>query len=352
MPMSREKPVTGPSVREVLQNLYDLRCKHPAVSGRESGFVNALLSWLEPAGFAFARDTAGNLFVSTKTPLSFDIVLDAHVDEVGCVITGNDAQGRFRFEGMLPANELVDAPVIVCGSDGTKYRGVCRCPDIGTIKESDVRKLLIDVEPGSNCLLRVPRVGDAFTWDQALDEGEGGSLVGRGLDNLAGVAACVHVLFEAKLAGQTGFTVAFTVQEEIGFRGMAALLATKAPRRLVVVDAFSAVHDRQANMIAGPKLGEGPVVALGPGQDANLLDVAEQAFGEAGVQLVRHATFYPEPTNAAVVMPTCPATRAISVGFPLEGKHGRRERIRLADLESLCSGLKVLIARLKDATNG
>lgn len=160
-------------------------------------------------------DALGNLIATVRgTGGGQRIMLAAHMDEIGVIVSHVDEKGFLRFQpvgGLFPQT-LVGGRV--CFANG--LRGVIGAEqkDVGELPRLD--QLFIDVGARSKDSVPV-RVGDVACIDRPfVDLGE--RLVAKAFDDRIGCAVLIQAMREL---GATPHEVhfVFTVQEEVGLRG-------------------------------------------------------------------------------------------------------------------------------------
>ncbi len=256
--------------REWLQTL----CSIPGVSGDERSVAEEVLRlarpWVDDARF----DPLGNLILTRHWDGPGPrLVLSAHMDEVGLLVTAIDKDGTLRFGvvGGIDPRILPGVSVRV----GAKGRpGVVMGPPIHLAGVSEREQALasdrlrIDIGAADRQQAeQTVSVGDVACF--ASEPGDLGRLfAARALDDRAGVAAIVSVL-RATRASAVPLAVAFTVQEEIGTRGAAAAAQSLRPDIAVVVETTTAADlpeveaHRQVT-----RLGRGPALTV---QDSGMI---------------------------------------------------------------------------------
>ncbi len=214
----------------------------PAVSGFEHAAGRRAALLLERYADAVQIDALGNVLGvrHAARPGGGCILLDAHIDEIGMIVTGY-AGDFLRFETvggvdprMLPAREvrvLTDPPM----------RGVITClpPHVQTAEEMERAipkdKLYIDLGI-QNAAARVP-VGTPVVYDADCVRLQNDMISGRALDDRAGFAALLltlELLRGRKLA--LDVVVMGSVQEEVGCRGAKVGSYTVNPDFAIAVD--------------------------------------------------------------------------------------------------------------------
>ncbi len=205
-------------------------------------------------------DALGNLIALKKGDTHNNkIMVSAHMDESGVIITHIDDKGFIRFSniGNLTPVFLVSRKVIFMNNiSGIIYHDG-KAKDIKDKKLSD---LYIDIGAGSDDGTPAPLdIGDtaAFPGETAL---QGGFIMSGKLDNRAGCAVLIksikrHVRYDSDIY------YVFTAQNRLGLRGAATAAYSVAPDYSISIDA-SPAKDIPGNKISGLKCGSGPAVRI------------------------------------------------------------------------------------------
>ena len=207
----------------MLETLKTL-CYLSGPSGYEDEVRDYILERVMPHADEVMTDSMGNLIVTKKGRVAptKKIMLCAHMDEVGIIITGIDDDGYLRFDFLGG----VDRRVVI----GKRvYIGKNRIPGVIGIKayhlvdkeeEKSVPKreeMYVDIGAASKDEAEglVP-LGDYGVFDDSVYEFGEGFIKAKALDDRVGCAYMIKLL-ESELPCDCTF--AFTVQEEIGTRG-------------------------------------------------------------------------------------------------------------------------------------
>ena len=237
------------------------------ISGREETVRDFILAQLKksPAEPQITVDRLGNILCTLrgqKRPKK-TLMLAAHMDEVGLIITSIRQDGYLHFAtvGGIDTGVLLGRRVRI-----GEQRGVigCKAVHLCSKKEKeklpDVADLLIDI--GANSLEEAEKLvspGDVAAFE--VDFSEMQDLVrGKALDDRAG---CALLLSLAASVPLYDITLAFTVQEEVGLRGAGPAAFAIQPDIAVIVDATTAADsadvppEKQVCRVGG-----GPVVSF------------------------------------------------------------------------------------------
>ncbi len=199
-------------------------------SGFEGEVCETLQRIIEPFVDEMRVDTLGNLIATRRGTGDVTLMLDAHMDEIGFLISFIEDDGFLRFtqtSGWDP--RIVPAQAVTTLTDrGTKVKGYIGMAPPHILRPEDRDKpykledLFIDIgvaRAGDVADLGI-RIGSpavvAYPFEQLNDQ----VVMARALDDRAGCAVIVKTL-EALADQQVEATVVacFSVQEEVGLRG-------------------------------------------------------------------------------------------------------------------------------------
>lgn len=245
------------------------------VSGNEGEIRSLLRRLCEERGATCTVDRMGNL-IATKDGGDAalpHILLDAHMDEVGLIVTGVRDDGLLRYlpVGGIDARVLVSKRVL-CGEE--RIPGVIGAKAIHLQSPADRERVLehdaLFVDIGARTKAEAENVcppGTYIVFDSPLTAFGDGMLVGRSLDDRIG---CLSMLKALEHGYPGTLTCAFVVQEEIGLRG-ARVVSHHVDNDLAIALEATAAND----------LGDIPVQAqvcrVGEGVALSTMDTASIA---------------------------------------------------------------------------
>ncbi len=263
-------------------------CALPGISGHEGPVRAFLKAELAPLGLESFTDPLGNLYVHRPGP-GPRIMLAAHMDEVGMVVSG------IREDGTLAYSQAgIDARVLA----GKRVRigphalpGVMGCKAIHLQKEEEFKRafpheeLYLDIgAKDKTAAEKAVRVGDPVWFDgQPMELGD--LLCAKALDDRVGCAMLAELLKEEF---DCDLYAVFTVQEELGTRGAMAAAAQVAPDLALVLEGTT------ANDLPGSTPAQA-VTRLGQGAAITVLDKRTLALPEMVEALVKTAKAHAIP---------------------------------------------------------
>jgi putative aminopeptidase FrvX len=203
--------------------LFDL-ARAPGPVGYEDGVRAVVREALAPEVDRIDTDVMGNVVGTVEGDSDREVVVAAHMDEIGFVVSRVTDDGFLRLDalGGWNAQILRAQPVTVHTDDGT-VPGVIGAEPAHTRDEDDVEDiddLAVDLGLDGDAAAEAVSVGDVVTLDAEPRE-LGDCVTGKALDDRTGV----YAMLAAARAAEPDATVHFcaTVQEEVGLRGARAV---------------------------------------------------------------------------------------------------------------------------------
>ncbi len=253
-------------IAKVLEEL----CGVGGVSGGETAAHETALRLLREYAPDAAADKFGNIigYVNndegeSNKPL---LLLDAHIDRIGMIVTHIDDDGFLKVGGMgMDRRTLLAQSVTVFGKE--KLRGVVSTlpPHVAEDKKkaSKISEISIDVGMTKEQAEKVISPGDLVILDGEFSRLAGTRVCSPATDDRAGVAAVLYALDLLKDEHKLPFRIAavFAAQEEVGGRGTAIASYNVNPDYAIAVDVSFAVSSGVSSSEAG-KLGKGGMIGI------------------------------------------------------------------------------------------
>jgi len=169
-------------------------------------------------------DNMGNVVAIKKGKESKKVMIGAHMDEIGFIVTHIDDKGFIYFHtlGGFDPKTLTAQRVIIHGTEdvmgvmGSKPIHLMNAAD--RVKIPTIKDYFIDTGISKEKLEKIISVGDTITRDRKLIE-MGDCLNCKSLDNRVSVFILIEMFREMKKKPPYDVYGVFTVQEEIGIRG-------------------------------------------------------------------------------------------------------------------------------------
>ena len=220
-------------------------CALSGVSGSEHEVSKHILSRVKSVCDDVKIDVMGNIIVDkrgAKTPKK-KIMLCAHMDEVGIIITyiTDDGYLKFSTAGAVDRRVVVGKTVTI---GDNKVFGVIGCipmhllKDEGSSKVSLIEDMYIDIGASSkDDAEKLVSLGDTGTFDDNMFDFGDGYIKSKAIDDRFGCAVLLSLI---ELNLPVDCTFVFTVQEEVGLRGAQAAAYTVAPDIAVIIEGTTA----------------------------------------------------------------------------------------------------------------
>ncbi|MBR6501834.1 MAG: M20/M25/M40 family metallo-hydrolase [Clostridia bacterium] len=297
------------------------------------------------SNYAKTRQNGIEVVGEIKGESEYTLMLEAHIDEVGFVVTDVDASGFLTVKncGGVDLRMLPARTVIIHGKQDVTGVFCATPPHLGGPKEyDDIAALKIDTLLGEKAK-EIVSVGDFVTFNAKADELQNGRITGKSLDNRAGVVCLLELA--KRLYGKTlpyNVVFAFTDAEELGNRGAKTTTFDISPDEAFVIDVSFADAPDVSSRDCG-KLGGGAMIGMSPvldkGISKKLVSIAKENELAYQTEVMGSRT----GTNGDVVSVTKGGVKTGLVSIPLRNMHTDVEIIDLKDIENVCDLLEKYI---------
>ncbi|NLO93091.1 MAG: M42 family metallopeptidase [Clostridiaceae bacterium] len=253
-------------MKEALNNLKKLTALD-GISGEEKPVREYIISIIKDYVDNYYVDNMGNLITYKKGRGNGPkVMVDAHMDEVGLMVTHITSEGLLKFQtvGGIEGRVLVGKRVRIgetCVPGVIGYKPIHLQEKKERASAVDIKQLTIDI--GSKDRERAEekvQVGDmvAFSYDP-VEFGDN-KLMAKALDNRVGCAVLIELLkhsYEFDLYG------CFTVQEEVGLKGAKTASYQIMPDIALILEGTTCydVPDTKEHDMSTVS-GDGPVLTL------------------------------------------------------------------------------------------
>lgn len=281
-----------------------------------------------------------------KGESDYTLMLDAHIDEVGFIVTDVDDSGFLTVSkcGGIDLRTLPARVVTVHGKE--KVTAVfCSTPPHLCEKEQeykDISAIKLDTMLGEKAK-DIISIGDYVSYCVTPQKLLGDRVTGKSLDNRAGVV-CLLELAKRLKDKALPFNVVFVLSdsEELGLRGAkTAAFKVSADEAIVIDVSFGDGPDISPDECG--KLGQGAMIGVSPYLDSGiskkLINTAKQNNLKYQTEVMGSAT----STNADVISVTKSGVKTGLVSIPLRNMHTDIEVVDMADIYSVCDLLEAYI---------
>lgn len=241
-----------------------------SVSGCEEPVQDVVKGYMKEYADEIHEDDVGDVICILNPKSSIRIMLSAHADEIGTVVSNVTESGRLqvvRRGGIIPFT-YPGQQIMVRTKDGIIYGVVEARREFFDNKDLTAKDFLVDIgaRTKEEALVKVS-LGDVVVLDTHIRKMMNGRFTARALDDRLGVFIIMEVLRRAKEKGCTaGVYAASTVGEETTKNGAYWCSERINPDVAVVVDVtycsdYSGMTPAEAGEV---ELGKGPVLCNGP----------------------------------------------------------------------------------------
>ena len=319
-------------------------CALSGVSGWEDEVRDYILERALPLADQVETDALGNVFVLKKgavTPAQ-PVMVCAHMDEVGVIVTGYREGGflRFAFVGGVDRRVVIGKRVFL-GPD--RLPGVIGLKAIHLTDEDELTNcvpaledLYIDIGAESvEQAKQMVRLGWRGVFDSTIAEFGSGFIKAKALDDRVGCAAMLELL-EQDLPVDTWFV--FTVQEEVGTRGAGVAAERVKPGLALILEGTTAAD------VGGVDNGQ-EICFLGRGVVIPFMDRGTIAHRESWEMVTSLADRENIPwqvkekiaggTDASAIQRRGIGAKVVTMSAPLRNIHSPASVGKISDIELL-----------------
>lgn len=330
-------------------NIIRELCDLPGVSGREKPVRDYILKQLD--GYCDTEvDALGNILAYKKGKKSAlkKVMIDAHMDEVGIIVTAANERGFWKFQtvGGIETEVLCGKRVVfengVTGVICMKPIHLCKPEEKSAVPSVDSLVLDIGAENGAEAR-QMLSPGDTAAFEPNFSE-NGQTVCSKALDNRLGCAVMIRLLQEP---ADYDFVAAFTVGEEVGHRGATVAAYTVNPDDCLVLETTTASDIPNGSEVKVCSLGKGPAVSFmdkGALYDPDLFKKTLALAEENGI-LAQTKTAATGGNNAAAIHLSRGGVKTAAVSVPCRYLHSPSCMASVGDVEETYRLAKVWLAK-------
>ncbi len=324
-----------------LLDLLARLCAQPAPSGREAQLFLLLQEELSALGASISSDALGNLCARFESGAqgAKTLLLDAHMDEIGLMVTALESGGFVRVcsvGGISP--RVLPGALVRIHAEGGDVPAIIASKPPHLQKEEEQKKL----QEVKDCLLdtgledaaALVRVGDFVTFEGPLQR-MGDCVCAKALDDRAGLAVLILALRELKESLNSlpvNLVFLASSQEEVGLRGAHVAAFALRPDAALIVDVGHGKTPDTSDEVRCFPLGEGPMVGFGPNLCRSLSERLCSLARQGGIPHQREAMGGHTGTNAWAIQTAGGGAPCALLSLPLRYMHSTTETANIADL--------------------
>lgn len=325
---------------EELKRLLFRLCSAPGTSGAEESAAETAVRELEKYGTTRVEGAMSNVVCTMGNPdARRRILLDAHLDQIGLVVTGVDERGFVRVApcGGVDRRVLPGSPMTVCGRE--TLRGVVSCmpPHLlegGEDKVVPVEKMAVDLGLPRDRVMELVAPGDRVLWQVQPRALLGSRVTAAGLDDRAGVCVlirCAELLIREKL--DCRLSILLSSREEVGGQGAVTGAFAQEPDEALVVDVSFGTQPGVAEQKSG-RLSGGPMIGVAPSLNHAMTQELARLARKQEIPFQYEVMGGKTGTNADSIGISRAGVRCALASVPLRNMHTPAEVVDLTDLEN------------------
>lgn len=323
--------------REIIFNL----CIASGVSGSEEPAVNAAKKYLEK--FAeVSIDSNGNLFaVLGNLNAEKTILLDAHIDRIGLIVTGIDNNGFVKVDkcGGIDIRTLQDSCLVLQSNPELIGTVCCMPPHLSDGKEDtavSIDKTYVDFGMSKAEIKKNVKIGDVLTFNTEPKMLLNNKICAPALDNRCSVASLIRSaeLLSGEQSLEYKVVIMLSVQEETFGTGAKTGAFSLNADEAIAVDVSFASQPDVTGQYSKIELSKGPMICISPvlnrTMSDKLIEIAENSKIPYQLEPISGAT----GTNADNIAVTKSGVKTSVVSIPQRYMHTPNEVISLDDVEN------------------
>ena len=329
-------------MKEILKKL----CIDKGVSGSETEMLDVIKELV--GDFAeVSADGMGDILVTMGDKnAKKHIMLDAHVDRIGLVVTYINENGFIKAEpvGGIDLRTLQSSAVKVLGKENI-LGVICTMPPHLSKNDDELSKDKIWIDTGLSAdeVKKLVSLGDKIIVCSEFRELLNNQVAVSALDNRAGCAVlvkCAELLKDKNLPCR--LSLVFSVQEETSELGAGISAYSLEPDEAVVVDVGFAKQDGVPDEKSG-KIGCGAIISISPVLSKKVTDkikdIAKRLDMECDYEVCGGST----GTNADKISSSRGGIMTGCISIPEKNMHTQVEVVSLDDMEKIAELLSIYV---------
>ena len=331
-------------------------CTLNSASGDEGSVREFIINQIKDC-CDYSIDSLGSIIAFKKGAARPDkkVMLSAHMDEVGFIITDIDESGYLSFSpvGGIDPKVVANRTVTLNGIDGViGLKPIHLLNDEEKKKAPDFKSMKIDIGAVSReNALEFVQPGDYAYFSSDYTEFGDGYIMSKALDDRIGCMILID-LIKSDLAYDTWFC--FNVQEEVGLRGAACTSYQVKSDIAVVIEATTAAD--LCGVKGGDRvcvLGNGPVVSFMDGRtiyDKMLYSLAMKTAKDNNIK-AQTKTAIAGGNDAGAIQTSAGGSRVLAVSLPCRYIHSGSSVVKKSDITETENLIKALLPKLNCDNN-
>ncbi len=317
--------------------IYEL-CSANGVSGRENSICQVASNNLKDIAKVYTTNMNSIIAECGNLESEYTILLDAHIDQIGLVVTYIDEKGFIKANacGGIDRRVIQGEIFKILGKKDVEAVACCLPPHLTDGNEDKAIKaddLWFDTGLPLEKVKELISLGDTIVFDNQPMQLINNRISSKALDNRAGVTTLIEV---AKRINNVNLNckvvLSLSSQEEVSFTGAKTSTFSIEPNEAIVVDVSFATQENVSPMKSG-EMGKGAMIGVGTTLDKDitnkLIEISKKHNIDYQLEILAGAT----GTNADTISSTKKGVKTGMVSIPLKNMHTQCEIIDMYDIE-------------------
>ena len=323
---------------DIKKLIFDL-CSASGVSGSEESAVNVAKEYL--AGFSeVTTDHNGNLYAVTGNKnADKTILLDAHIDRIGLIVTDIDKNGFVKVDkcGGIDARVLQDS--VLKTESGLRGTVCCLPPhltDGSESKANPITKTWVDFGMPCEEVKKQIKIGDKLTFDYTPQSLSGDKITSPALDNRCGAAALIYAADLLKnMELDYKIVVLLSSQEETYGTGAITGAYKIESEEAISVDVSFASQPDISGQYASIELQKGAMIGVAPVLNKAMTNKLISLAKDKDIPYQLEPLSSSTGTNADHISVSKSGVKTALISIPQRYMHTQAEVISVSDVESV-----------------
>ena len=322
-------------VNDILKDCISVQ----GISTTENDIAAYLVGKLKELNIESVIDSAGNVFgqIKSKNVNAKTILLEAHMDQIGLMVSGIDDLGYIKFVNLGGVDER-----ILCGME---VEILSNKPLFGVIgsytKKADnkeekinpkTEELRIDIGFSKDEAEKLVKIGDKILFKGNYVELLNSYFSGCAMDNRAGIISVLKCLEKININDiPYNIDVLFSTQEELGLHG--AILGTRKADAAIVIDVTHGTTPDTKEETGVFPLGSGAVICRGPNLHYDYSKQLIKLAKDKSIPYAIEVASGPSGTTAWAIQTAEQGIPVMLVSIPLRYMHTNVETLDINDIK-------------------
>lgn len=326
---------------EIKDIIFDL-CSTGGVSGSEEPVIQIVKKYFEQYA-TVSTDQNGNIYaVMGNVKAEKTILLDAHIDRIGLMVTAIDDNGFVRVDkcGGIDIRTLQDTEVIPQNNPSLTGVVCCMPPhltDGNEDKATPISKTWVDFGLDKESISKYISIGDVLTFKSKPKMLLGDKIASACLDDRCGVAALIKVAeILHKAQSNIDYKVVFLLssQEETFGTGAKTGAFMVDADEAVAVDVSFASQPDISGQYSNIELEKGPMICISPILNKSMSNYFIKIANDNNIPYQLEPISSVTGTNADSISVCKSGVKTAVVSIPQRYMHTPNEVISIKDVEN------------------